>query len=65
MPRDAKVEKAYSRIGSYARMLEPDQNIDRSRAKRTVPMEVLSMGMSRTGTLCMIHLSGWLYLNIH
>ncbi|KAI9714605.1 MAG: hypothetical protein M1828_001142 [Chrysothrix sp. TS-e1954] len=53
MPRDPRIEEAYARIGSYASMLEPDQNIDRRHAKRTVPMQVLSLGMSRTGTLTM------------
>jgi hypothetical protein len=31
----------------------PDQNIDRHKCKRVVPMEVLSLGYSRTGTLSM------------
>jgi len=30
----------------------PDSNIDRRGAKRTVPMEVLNLGMPRTGTAC-------------
>lgn len=46
-------EADFRRIGNYARMYNPDQNIDRRMAKRTVPMEVLSLGYSRTGTLSM------------
>lgn len=34
-------------------MLNPDQNINRRGAKRTVPMEVLSLGLPRTGTATM------------
>lgn len=30
----------------------PDQDIDRRQCKRVVPMQVLSLGMSRTGTAC-------------
>lgn len=30
----------------------PDSNIDRRTCKRVVPMQVLSLGMSRTGTNC-------------
>ncbi|KAK4543578.1 hypothetical protein LTR36_005473 [Oleoguttula mirabilis] len=43
----------FHRIGNYARVKNPQQNIDRSRAHRTVPMEVLCLGYSRTGTLSM------------
>lgn len=43
----------FDRIGNYARMYNPDQNIDRHKCKRVVPMEVLSLGYSRTGTLSM------------
>ena len=43
----------FKRIGNYARMYNPSQNIDRRHAKRTVPMEVLCLGYSRTGTLTM------------
>src|ERR1700761_3615852 len=43
----------FSRIGNYARMYNQDQNIDRRKSKRTVPLEVLSLGFSRTGTLSM------------
>ncbi|KAI7205265.1 hypothetical protein KC316_g14346 [Hortaea werneckii] len=43
----------YTRIGNYARILNPQQNIDRSRATRTVPLQVLCLGYSRTGTLSM------------
>ena len=31
---------------------KPDQNINRRLCTRTVPMQVLSLGMSRTGTAC-------------
>ncbi|KAJ9615128.1 hypothetical protein H2200_001202 [Cladophialophora chaetospira] len=43
----------FARIGNYARMYNPDQNIDRLKCKRTVPMQVLCLGYSRTGTLTM------------
>nr|POE90147.1 hypothetical protein CFP56_20614 [Quercus suber] len=43
----------FERIGNYARMYNRDQNIDRHHASRTVPMEVLALGFSRTGTLSM------------
>lgn len=32
-------------------------NIDRSKATRVVPMEVLVLGMPKTGTSCMLHLN--------
>ncbi|KAL2069257.1 hypothetical protein VTL71DRAFT_15595 [Oculimacula yallundae] len=41
------------RIGNYALMLLEDQNIDRRKCHRVVPMEVLSLGYSRTGTMSM------------
>lgn len=43
----------FNRIGNYARMYNPDQNIDRHKSTRIVPMEVLALGYSRTGTLSM------------
>lgn len=43
----------FDRIDNYARMYNEDQNIDRRKATRTVPMEILSLGFSRTGTLSM------------
>jgi hypothetical protein len=43
----------FARIGNYAIMHNPQKNIDRSFQHRTVPMEVLSLGYSRTGTLSM------------
>lgn len=43
----------FDRIGNYARMYNPDQNIDRRTQTRTVPLEVLCLGYSRTGTLTM------------
>ena len=43
----------FDRIGNYARMYNPDQNIDRRKQTRTVPLEVLCLGYSRTGTLTM------------
>jgi len=43
----------FDRIGNYARMYNKDQNIDRHTCKRVVPMEVLALGFSRTGTLSM------------
>lgn len=46
-------EADFERIGNYARVKNPQQNIDRSKAHRTVPMEVLCLGYSRTGTLSM------------
>jgi hypothetical protein len=36
------------------KMFPGNLNIDRSKCKRTVPMQVLNLGMSRTGTAC-----GW------
>jgi hypothetical protein len=46
-------EADYTRLGAWARMLEPDQQIDRHTSRRTVPMQVLSLGCPRTGTLSM------------
>ena len=43
----------FERIGNYARMYNKDQNIDRRTSSRVVPMEVLALGYSRTGTLSM------------
>lgn len=43
----------YARIGNYARIYNPDQRINRLHSHRTVPLEVLCLGMSRTGTLSM------------
>ena len=43
----------FERIGNYARMYNQDQNIDRRKSTRVVPLEVLSLGCSRTGTLSM------------
>lgn len=46
-------EADYARIGNYARILNPQQNIDRSHSSRTVALQVLCLGYSRTGTLSM------------
>jgi hypothetical protein len=46
-------EDDFKRIGNSARMYNQDQNIDRRKAHRTVPMEVLCLGFSRSGTLSM------------
>ena len=43
----------FDRLGAWAMMLNPDLNIDRRKCHRKVPMEVLSLGFSRTGTLSM------------
>lgn len=43
----------FDRIGNYARMYNTDQNIDRRTQSRTVPLEVLCLGYSRTGTMTM------------
>ncbi|KAK4540175.1 hypothetical protein LTR36_009761 [Oleoguttula mirabilis] len=43
----------YDRLGAWAVMLEPGTDIDRRTRHRTVPLEVLSLGMPRTGTLSM------------
>ncbi len=43
----------YERLSVWAAMLNPDANIDRRGSKRVVPMEVLSLGLPRTGTLSM------------
>ncbi|KAK5120739.1 hypothetical protein LTR85_006097 [Meristemomyces frigidus] len=43
----------YDRLGAWAVMLEPGTDIDRTTCRRTVPLEVLSLGMPRTGTLSM------------
>lgn len=43
----------FERIGNYARMYNKDQGIDRRERSRVVPMEVLALGYSRTGTLSM------------
>lgn len=36
----------------HPELFQPDLNIDRRQCKRTVPMQVLALGMSRTGTSC-------------
>jgi hypothetical protein len=36
----------------HPEMYVPDEGIDRHQCKRVVPMEVLSLGLSRTGTAC-------------
>jgi hypothetical protein len=46
-------EADFKRIGNYARMYNKDQGISRRHSKRTVPLEVLSLGYSRTGTMTM------------
>ena len=46
-------EADYKRLGAWAVMLNEDANIDRHGRKRTVPMKVLSLGFSRTGTQSM------------
>lgn len=46
-------EADYDRLGVWAVMLNPDAGINRRGAKRTVPMEVLSLGLHRTGTASM------------
>ena len=43
----------YERLSVWAAMLNPDANIDRRGSKRVVPMQVLSLGLPRTGTLSM------------
>ena len=43
----------YERLGVWAVILDPDANIDRRGSRRAVPMEVLSLGLPRTGTLSM------------
>jgi hypothetical protein len=55
-------EADFARIGNYARMYNKDQGMDRRKATRTVPMSVLSLGYSRTGTLTMqkaLHILGY------
>jgi hypothetical protein len=46
-------EADYHNFGAWAKMLNPDANIDRHTCQRIVPMEVLSLGCPRTGTLSM------------
>ncbi|KAJ4149977.1 hypothetical protein LMH87_010749 [Akanthomyces muscarius] len=43
----------YERLGVWAELLNPDANIDRRGSKRVVEMQVLSLGLPRTGTLSM------------
>ncbi len=43
----------YERLGVWAAMLDPDANINRRGSKRVVEMEVLSLGLPRTGTVSM------------
>src|ERR1700761_8644992 len=43
----------FDKFGNWALMFNPDANIDRHKCHRTVPMEVLALGLSRTGTLSM------------
>ncbi|KAL9115767.1 MAG: hypothetical protein Q9227_000135 [Pyrenula ochraceoflavens] len=46
-------EADYKLMGAWAVILDPDLNIDRRGAKRTVPMRVLCLGLPRTGTQSM------------
>jgi hypothetical protein len=46
-------EADYELMGAWAVILDPDLNIDRRGAKRTVPMQVLCFGLPRTGTQSM------------
>ena len=41
------------RLGAWSAILNPDAKINRRNTPRTVPMEVLSLGFSRTGTSSM------------
>jgi len=41
----------FDRLANWALMKNPDADIDRRKCHRVVPMEVLSLGFSRTGTL--------------
>ncbi|KAK0838154.1 hypothetical protein LTS02_017829 [Friedmanniomyces endolithicus] len=43
----------FDRLSNWALMLNPDADIDRRKCRRSVPMEVLSLGLARTGTLSM------------
>ncbi|MCJ1312654.1 hypothetical protein MMC25_006329 [Agyrium rufum] len=43
----------FDRLSNWAVMLNPDAEIDRHKCHRVVPMEVLSLGFSRTATLSM------------
>lgn len=43
----------YRRLGVWAAVKEPDQNIDRRKCTRQVAMEVLCFGLPRTGTQSM------------
>ncbi|KAJ3498816.1 hypothetical protein NLG97_g824 [Lecanicillium saksenae] len=43
----------YERLGVWAAMLNTDFNVDRRGSKRVVDMEVLSIGLQRTGTVSM------------
>lgn len=43
----------FDRIGNYSQMYNHDEYINRDIQTRTVPMEVLALGYSRTGTLSM------------
>lgn len=43
----------YERLGVWASLLNPDANIDQRGSKRVVEMQVLSLGLPRTGTLSM------------
>lgn len=46
-------EEDYQRMGVWACVKDPDQNIDRRKCTRQVPMEVLCFGLPRTGTQSM------------
>lgn len=43
----------YDRLSVWAVILNPDLNIDRKQCQRQMPMQVLSLGAPRTGTLSM------------
>jgi hypothetical protein len=36
----------------HPELFRPDQNVDRRTCERVIPMKVLSLGISRTGTAC-------------
>ena len=50
---DMATQADFDRLSNWALMLNPDADIDRRKCRRSVPMEVLSLGLARTGTLSM------------
>jgi hypothetical protein len=58
---DKAAIKALERRQRHPELHMKETDIDRHNCKRVVPMEVLSLGMSRTGTSCNLYLCHFLH----